>query len=155
MNVDQQLTKRTGKCTQFEYEFTKEGSIPHSTNSRPIPFTLRNQAREQIQAMLNYGVLEESHSACIHPVSLLVRERKAVRIFIDVRRISRQMVADHKKIIPKRELVQNFCDAKYITSLELNSAFLKVHLEKSSRQWTECQFENNVYQFKADSRKKN
>ena len=51
----QQLTKRPGKCTQFEYEFKIEGSVPYTANSRPIPFALRNQVPEQIQEMLNYS----------------------------------------------------------------------------------------------------
>jgi hypothetical protein len=37
---------------------------------------------------------------------------------------------------------------KCITVLDLSSAFLQVPLEQSSRQWTEFQFESNMYQFK-------
>jgi len=77
------LTKRPGNCTQFVYEFKIEGNMPHSANSRPIPFALRNQLREQIQAMLKDGILKESHSAYINPFTLLVREGKAVRICLD------------------------------------------------------------------------
>jgi len=50
------------RLTQFEYEFKIEGSMPKSANSRPIPFALRSQVREQIQEMLRDGILEESHS---------------------------------------------------------------------------------------------
>ena len=66
INIDQQLTKGPGKCIQFGYEFTKEGSMPHNAKSRPIPCALRNQARGQTQAMLKDGILEESHSAYIN-----------------------------------------------------------------------------------------
>jgi len=44
----QHLTKRPGKCTQFVHGFKIERSMPHSANSRPSPFALRNQVREQI-----------------------------------------------------------------------------------------------------------
>jgi hypothetical protein len=54
--------------------------MPHSANSRPIRLALRNQVREQIQAMLKDGTVDESHSAYINPVTLVVREGKAVRI---------------------------------------------------------------------------
>ena len=64
----QRLTKRPGKRTQFEYEFKTEGSKPHSANSRPIPFALRNQVHEQIQTVLKDGILEESHSAYKNPI---------------------------------------------------------------------------------------
>jgi hypothetical protein len=34
------LTKRPGRCNVFEYEFKIERDMPHSANSRPIPFDL-------------------------------------------------------------------------------------------------------------------
>jgi len=143
----QHFTKRPGKCPQFEYEFKIEGNVPHSANSRPIPLTLRNQAREQIQVMLKDGILEESHSAYINPITLVVREGKAVRICLDARRINKQMVVDRTKVMPMRELLQKIYGTKYITSLDLGSAFLQIPLEHFSRQWTAFQFESNVYQF--------
>ena len=60
---------------------------------------------------------------------------------------STNMVADRTKVTPMRELLQKFYGAKYITSLDLSSAFLQVPLEQFSRQWTAFQFEGNVYQF--------
>jgi hypothetical protein len=80
----------------------------HSANSRPIPFALDNQTREQIEVMLKDAVLEESQSAYFNPVTLLVRERKAVRICIDARRINKQMVADRTKVMPMREICKTF-----------------------------------------------
>jgi hypothetical protein len=84
--------------------------------------------------MLKDAVLEESHSAYFNPATLLVRERKAVRICIDARRIKKLMAADSTKVMPMRELLQNFCGAKYVKSLDLSNIFLKVPLEQFSRQ---------------------
>jgi hypothetical protein len=67
------VMKRPGKCHQFEYEFKIEGSVPTSTNSRPIPLALRDQVREQIQIMLQDDILEESLSSYINPLTLVVR----------------------------------------------------------------------------------
>jgi hypothetical protein len=51
--------------------------MAYSVNSRPIPFALRNQMREQIQAMLKYYIFYESQSAYINPVTLVFREGEA------------------------------------------------------------------------------
>ena len=88
-----------------------------------------------------------SHSAYINPITLLVREGKAVCICLDARRINKQMIVDRTKGMPMRELLQKFYGAKYITNLDLSSAFLQIPLKKSSRQWAAFQFESNVYQF--------
>jgi hypothetical protein len=74
MKYQQYLTKRPGKCT--EYEFKKEGSVPNSANSRPIPFALRDKVRDQIQIILKDDILEESFSYYINPLTLVVREMK-------------------------------------------------------------------------------
>ena len=129
-----QLMKRLGKCRKFEYSFKIEGSMPPSANSRPIPLVLRDQVREQIREMLKDGILEESHSAYINPITLVVREGKSVCICLDARLINKQMVADRTKVTPMRELLQKFYGAKYITSLDLSSAFLQIPLKQFSRQ---------------------
>ena len=82
--------------------------MPHSANTRRITFALRNQVREQIQVMLKDGILEESHSAYINPITLVFREGKAVRICLDARRINKQMVSDRTKVMPMREILKNF-----------------------------------------------
>jgi hypothetical protein len=98
--------------------------------------------------MLEDGILEESDSAYKSPITLLVREGKAVRICIDDRRINKQIVADRTKVMSMRQLLQNFYGAKYIMSLDLSSAFVQVPLGQSSRQLMTFPFESNVRQFK-------
>jgi len=120
-----------------------------SANSRPIPFALRDQVRDQIQVMLKDDILEESFLSYINPLTLVVREAKPLRICIDARTINRQMIADRTKMLHLREFLQKFHGASYITSLDLSSAFLQVPLKETSRQWTVFQFQSKVYQFKA------
>ena len=149
IKYQQHLTKRPGRCTKLEYEFKIEGSMPTSANSRPIPFALRDQVRDQIQIMVKDDILEESFSSYINPLTLVVREAKPLRICIDARRVNQQMTADRTKVLPSRELLQKFHVASYITSLDLSSAFLQVPLKETSRQWTAFQSPSKFYQFKA------
>jgi hypothetical protein len=58
--------------------------------------------------MLKDGILEESHSTYISPVTLIVCEEKAVRICLDARRINKEMVADNTKVTPMLEILQCF-----------------------------------------------
>jgi hypothetical protein len=89
----------------FEYEF-KIGDMPPTANSRPIPFALMAPVREQIQAMLRDGILEESYSAYVNQLTLVHREPKPIRNCVDARRINKLMVADRVKVQPMRELLE-------------------------------------------------
>jgi hypothetical protein len=108
IKYQQHLTKRPGKCNVFEYEFKIEGGMPPTANSRPIPFALRAPVREQIQAILRDGILEESYSAYVNPPTLVHREQKPIRICVDARRINKLMLADRIKVSkPMREVLQS------------------------------------------------
>jgi len=55
-------------------------------------------------------------SSYINLLTLVIREKKPLRICVDARRINRQMTADRTKVQPLRKLLQKFHDASYITS---------------------------------------
>jgi hypothetical protein len=67
---------------------------------------------------------------------------------VDARQVNKQMVTDRAKQSPSHELLQRFHGAKFISSIDLNSAFLQIPLEESSRIWTAFHFECQIYQFR-------
>ena len=131
----------------FEYRFQMQGGLPKSFNSRPIPFSLRREVREQIEEMVKNGILEIFHSPYVKPLTILQRKDNPVRVCVDARQVKKQMVSDRAKTPPAHELLQKFHGAKYIFSTDLNSAFLQIPLEESSRIWTTFHFEGQTYQF--------
>jgi len=74
MKYQPHLTKRPGKCNGFEYHFNIVGKLPKSAGSRTLPFALRDDVHTQIQGMLNDGILEESYSDYVNPLTLVFRE---------------------------------------------------------------------------------
>ena len=52
------------------------------------------------------------------------------------------MIPDRVKVDPMKELLQRFHGAKFITTIDLSSAFLQIQLHRSSRKWTSFQFGN-------------
>ena len=117
--------------------------MPPTSNSRPITFALRAPVRDQIQAMLRDGILEESYSAYVNPLTLMHRGPKPICICVDARRINKPLVANRVTAQPMCELLQRF----HGSSLDLSSLFLQVPLNKGSRKCTAFQFQSRVYQF--------
>jgi len=124
------------------------GDTPKSGNARPIPFALRAQVRVQIQEMLKDDILEKYFSDYVNPLTLVESQGKEIRICIDARRVNALMTPDRVKVDPMKELLQRFCGYKYITTIDLSSAFLQVPFHGSSRKWTSFQFGSQVYQYK-------
>jgi hypothetical protein len=142
------LTKKPGKCKGFEYTFQIQGQMPKSNYSRPLPFALRPAVSEELRQLLNDDILEESHSTYLNPLTVVQRGGKSLRICVDARKINQIALPDRTKVAPMQEILQRFHGTRYITTLELSSAFLQVPLAEVSRKYTAFEFQSKVYQYK-------
>jgi hypothetical protein len=116
-------------------------------NGRPIPFNVRKQVREQISQMLEDNIIQPSTSSYLNSLTIVMRENKKPRLFIDARKVNTFMKPDNTRVQPIQQLLQQFHGSKYISAIDISSAFLQVELEPSSRKYTAFLFESQVYQF--------
>jgi hypothetical protein len=141
------LTTKPGKCKVYEYKFNVTDTIPTIGHSRPVPYSARASIRKQIEQMLEDGISELSDSSFINPLMIVYRENKDPRICIDARKVNNVMLPDRARAPPINEMLQQFHGVRYMTSLDLTSAFLQIPLEESSRKFTAFLFDTSVYQF--------
>jgi hypothetical protein len=94
MKYQGNLTKKPGKCKNFEYTFQVQGQLPKSTYSRPLPFALRPTVNQQIRQLSKDDILEESHSVYLNPLTVVQREGKNPRICVDARKINQITLPD-------------------------------------------------------------
>ena len=131
----------------YEYKFSITDTATIIGHSRPGPYSARVGVRKQIEQMMEDGILELSASSFINPLTIGYRENKEPRICIDARRVNNVMLPDRARARPIDEMLQQFHGVKYMTSLDLISAFLQIPLEASSRKYTPFLFDTNVYHF--------
>ena len=142
-----QFTSKPGLCKSSEYEFEVQCSEPIVGHSRPIPFSVRPAVREQIRQMMADNVLEISTSSHVNPLTIVLREGRAPRICVDARKVNRYTLPDRARAPPIQELLQQFHGSKFITSIDLSSAFLQIGQKKESRKYTSLLFDSQLYQF--------
>jgi hypothetical protein len=96
---------------------------------RAIPFALREEVRKQIEMMLRNEIIETSTSSYVNPLTIIPRESKSPRICVDARRLNAVTIPDPEKCQPMTEMLQGFDSVKYLSSLDLTSAFLQIPLK--------------------------
>ena len=141
------FTSKPGLCNLFEYEFEVQFSELIVCHTRPIPFSVRPADREQIKKMMADNILEISTLSHVNPLTIVLRDGKAPRIFVDARKVNRHTLPDRVRAPPIQELLQQFHNSKFITSIDLLSAFLQIGLKKESRKYTSFLFDSQLYQF--------
>ena len=83
----------------------------------------------------------------VNPLTIVLRNGKAPRICVDARKVNRYTLPDRARVPPIQELLQQFHGSKFITSIDLSSAFLQIGLKKESRKYTSFLFDSQLYQF--------
>jgi hypothetical protein len=141
------FTAKPGRCKAFQYEFKVEPKEQLVGHSRPIPFAVRGAVRAQIKQLLYDKIIEPSDSSYLNPLTIVLREGKSPRICLDARKVNRWTMPDRTRVAPINELLQQFHRSKFITSIDLSSAFLQILLGLSSRKFTAFLHEGQIYQY--------
>jgi hypothetical protein len=131
----------------YKYKFNITDTTPVIGHSRPVPYSARAGVRKQIEKMMKVGILELSDSSFINCLTIVYQENKEPCICNDARRVNNVMLPDRARAPPIDETLQQFHRVKYMTSLDLITAFLQIPLEARSRKYTTFLFDTNVYQF--------
>jgi len=84
----------------------------------------------------------------LNPLTVVQREGKSPLICVDARKLSQVMLPDRRKVAPMQEILQRFYGTRYITTLDLSSAFLQVTLDETSRKNTAFEYQSKVYQYR-------
>jgi hypothetical protein len=75
--------------------------------------------------MVSDDILEISNSPFLNPLTVVNREGKKPRICVDAREINQCTIPDYERTPPLQELLQRFEGAKYMSSVDLSSAYLQ------------------------------
>jgi hypothetical protein len=130
-NYVSHMTTKPGKCNLFTYKFHVKADRAIVSYSRPIPFAIRPAVREQIAQTVDDDILEISNSPILNPLTVVHREGKKPRICVDTRKVNQFTVPDYERVPPPlQELLQKFEGTRYVSSIDLSSAYLQVELHE-------------------------
>jgi hypothetical protein len=132
----------------YEYEFEVEDHAPFTTRERPIPYAIRRAVREQIEMMVEQGIIEPATSPYCNPLVIVPKANKAPRICLDARRLNAVTIADAERTQPMCELLQQFDGVEFLSSLDLTAAFLQISMKTTCRKYTAFLFDSQQYQFR-------
>jgi hypothetical protein len=141
------FTAKPGKCTLMKYKFEMENSELIVGSNRVVPFSVRKEVREQLNQLLEDKVIEPSNSGYLNPLTIVLRDGKPRSICLDVRKVNKYMRPDQTRVPPIQELLQRFHGSKYISTIDLSSAFLQAELTPESRKYTAFLFDSQFYQY--------
>lgn len=126
------------------------------TNSSPIKQRyyrvnpiVQGQINKELDEMLRLGIVEPSNSPWSSPILLVKKKDGSFRFCVDYRKLNSVTVRDSYPLPLVSDILDKLRNAKYISSLDVKSAYWQVPVAESSRQYTAFTVPNRgLFQFR-------
>lgn len=130
-----QLFEGIGCATKFQHrsELLSE-AVPVAHKARPIPFALQEELDQEINALLDEGIIEKIGTAdWISPIVLTKRKNGKIRLCVDLRSVNQNIVQMRYPLPNIETLLASVKDANYVTKLDLKSAYHQLPLHEDTK----------------------
>ncbi|CAM4640595.1 unnamed protein product [Lepidochelys kempii] len=125
---------------------TEPGKVIWET-TRPLPYRMRQEVEEEVQAMLALGVIEPSQSEWRSPVVSVPKPDGTRRICIDFRQVNAISRFNAYPMPRVDELLGRLGEAQFITTLNLSKGYWQIPLDYTSKEKTAFATPSGLYQF--------
>ena len=138
-----------GCCNFVEHEIElEENAVPHREGARRMTPHKLDACRKEIETLLEYDMIEPSKSPWACGVVMAKKKGDQMRLCCDFRYLNSVTVKDAYPIPRTDESLSKLGDAKFLTTLDLGSAFWQVPIRKQDRNKTGFACELGLFQWK-------
>nr|XP_025037655.1 uncharacterized protein LOC112544857 [Pelodiscus sinensis] len=142
------LTSRPGQTTLVQHEIETEPGRVVRDNMRPLPRKLWGTVKEELQAMLEWGVIQESRSEWRSPIVLVPKADGSTRFCIDFRKVNAISRFDAYPMPRIDELLGRLGRATYLSTLDLTKGYWQIPLSPEAQAKTAFATPFGLYQFR-------
>lgn len=123
----------TGCVTTAVHRIDTGDSLPFKQRQYPLSPAMQKHLHAEIKKMLDLGVIQPSNSPWSSPVLLVKKKNGEFRACFDGRRLNSVTVPDSYPLPRTDSILNRLRNARYLSSIDLKSAFWLIPLEESSR----------------------
>ena len=136
-----------GHTTATEHRIVTRDAQPVRLAPYRIPHALREDIRQELEEMLDHGIIEHSSSDWASPLVIVRKKDSSLRLCIDYRRLNSHSKVDAYPMPRVDDLIDQVAGAPYITTLDLTKGYWQVPVAKEDREKTAFTTPFGLYQF--------
>ncbi len=111
-----------------------QDAVPVTHKARPIPFALQEKLDQEINALIDEGIIEKVGTAdWISPIVLTKRKNGKIRLFVDLRLVNENIVQMRYPLQNIETMFASVKDANYVTKIDLKSEYHKLLLHEDTK----------------------
>ena len=117
-----------------QHEIITEGSQPVTHRAYRTPHALREKVQDELQSMLDMGIIELISSAYASPIISLRKSQDQIRVVTDFRSLNKMTEFDPYAMPRIDEILDDVANAKFISTLDLTKGFYQVPLDEKTKE---------------------
>ena len=125
-----------GKTALIAHKIDVGEAQPIKKRHYPVSSAVQKIMYDEIDRMLNLGVIEESHSAWSSPIVLVKKSNGKSRLCLDSRALNSVTIKDAYPMPNIEGIIGRLDATRYISSIDLKDAFWQIPLDDSSKEKT-------------------
>lgn len=137
-------------CTSVAEHVIVTKSPPIKQKYYRVSPVMQKHIDKELEEMLNEGIIEESNSPWASPIILVKKKAKdSYRFCVDYRKLNTVTERDSYPLPNVSDTLDKLKDARYLSSLDIKSAYWQVPVAESSRPYTAFTVPNRgLFQFR-------
>ena len=138
---------RIGCTSQVEHEILTD-SKPIKQRYYPISPAMQQHVDKELDFMIANSIVEKSRSPWSSPILLVPKKDGTYRFCVDYRKLNQVTHRDAYPLPYVSETLDKLRDAKFLTSLDIKSAYWQIPMAETSKQYTAFTVPNRgLFQF--------
>ena len=142
------FTERPGTTDLVEHEIELTTSEPVRVAPYPIPYAKRETVQNEVEAMLNAGIIERAKSDFNAPIVLVKKKDGSSRFCLDFRRLNDVTKFDTEPMTNVDDILAKLQGDRYFTKIDLAKGYWQCKMAENSKQYTAFQTPTGTYRFR-------
>lgn len=131
-----------GKTNLIKHKIRTEGP-PIKQRYYPLSPIKLKALNDEVDRMLELGVIAPSRSPWANPVVMATKKDGSLRFCLDARKLNDVTIKDSYPIPYISSILDNLKGARYLTSLDLSSAYWQIPLEENDHSSSDNELDNS------------
>lgn len=138
--------------TAIKHKIHTRDEAPVYTKTYRYPHHFKKDVEDQIQEMLDSGIIRNSISPYSAPIWVVPKKNDAsgirkVRVVIDYRKLNEKTIDDKFPMPQIEEILDNLGKSTYFTTLDLKSGFHQIPMDERSKEKTAFSTDKGHFEF--------
>ena len=141
------FTDKPGTTNLAEHKIEMVTDDPVRVKPYPIPYSLREELKQDIEQMLDMGVIRKSDSPYSSPIGIVRKKDGSNRICIDFRRVNKLSRFDSEPMIRPQDIFSGISQDKYYSKFDMTKGYWQIPMRKQDIAKTSFVTPDGCYEF--------